>query len=212
MRRLVAIIAIMLSLLPSVALAQSAPACQFELGFLALDKLIPTPAGSCLENENHNPLNGDGLQHTQGGLMVWRKADNWTAFTDGYHTWINGPLGLQERLNSEQFPWEQAEQAQTPAVTLLDLSGTNEAYTPVINPKGNFSVAYTYRCPPNGLGFNTFDIFGEDPSSHQINDNGTNNGDKAFSGQSVAQFTHAGPQVLHILADDGCTWHITVTG
>ena len=36
----------------------------------------------------------------------WRKADNRTAFTDGYRTWINGPNGLVDRLNSARFPWE----------------------------------------------------------------------------------------------------------
>jgi hypothetical protein len=38
--------------------------------------------------------------------MVWRKADNWTAFTGGYRTGINGPFGLQQRLNTQHFPWE----------------------------------------------------------------------------------------------------------
>ena len=38
--------------------------------------------------------------------MAWRKADNWTAFTDGYRTWINGPNGLVMRLNTERFVWE----------------------------------------------------------------------------------------------------------
>ena len=38
--------------------------------------------------------------------MVWRKADNFTAFTDGYRTWVNGPDGLQQRLNSQRFAWE----------------------------------------------------------------------------------------------------------
>lgn len=38
--------------------------------------------------------------------MVWRKQDNRTAFTDGYRTWINGPNGLQQRLNTERFAWE----------------------------------------------------------------------------------------------------------
>ena len=46
------------------------------------------------------------LQQTTGGLLVWRKADNWTAFTDGYRTWINGPNGLVQRLNTERFEWE----------------------------------------------------------------------------------------------------------
>jgi hypothetical protein len=84
--------------------------CQFVLGFQALDNLIPQIVGNCLEDEQHG-ANGDGLQHTTGvnnaiGLLVWRKADNWTAYTDGYRTWINGPSGLQERLNIYRFCWE----------------------------------------------------------------------------------------------------------
>ncbi|MGH2457546.1 MAG: Kelch repeat-containing protein [Chloroflexota bacterium] len=81
-------------------------ACHFALGFKALDAEIPAVVGNCLENEQHNPTNGDALQPTTGGLLVWRKTDNFTAFTDGYHTWVNGPLGLQERLNTERFRWE----------------------------------------------------------------------------------------------------------
>src|SRR6185437_12780780 len=50
--------------------------------------------------------NGDAQQHTTKGLLAWRKADNWTAFTDGYRTWINGPDGLVKRLNADRFPWE----------------------------------------------------------------------------------------------------------
>jgi hypothetical protein len=90
---------------PPAAEAQTA-ACFYTLGFQALHNMIPQVAGSCLENEWHNPYNGDGLQRTTGGLMVWRKSDNWTAFTNGYMTWINGPLGLQSRLNTERFAWE----------------------------------------------------------------------------------------------------------
>ncbi len=40
-------------------------------------------------------------------MLVWRKADNRTAFTDGHRTWINGPDGLVERLNTERFAWEE---------------------------------------------------------------------------------------------------------
>ncbi len=68
--------------------------------------LLPATIGACLDDEQHNPTNGDGLQHTSNGLLVWRKADNVTAFTDGYRTWVNGPRGVQERLNSQRFPWE----------------------------------------------------------------------------------------------------------
>jgi len=68
--------------------------------------LIPAVVGACVDNEVHNPQNGDGLQQTAGGLLVWRKFDNWTAFTDGSQSWINGPLGLQQRGNSERLWWE----------------------------------------------------------------------------------------------------------
>lgn len=81
---------------------------QFILGFKTLADLIPDEVGEPLEAEHHDAPNGDGLQQTTTGLMVWRKADNWTAFTDGYRTWVNGPNGLQQRLNSERFEWEAA--------------------------------------------------------------------------------------------------------
>ncbi len=107
MRRLFLSLVIAVSLMVPVASASAqAVGCSFQLGFAALAAMIPAKVGACLENENHNPRNGDGLQHTTGGLMVWRKSDNWTAFTDGYHSWINGPNGLQQRLNTERFVWE----------------------------------------------------------------------------------------------------------
>ena len=71
------------------------------LGFAALRAQVgPATVGDCLEDEHANPANGDALQRTTGGLLVWRKADNWTAFTDGYHTWINGLAGLAEAPTS----------------------------------------------------------------------------------------------------------------
>ncbi len=86
----------------SLAAAQ----CEFRFGFRILHDLIPGVVGECLANEQYNPENGDSLQATTKGLLVWRKADNFTAFTDGYRTWINGPHGLQVRLNTERFSWE----------------------------------------------------------------------------------------------------------
>ena len=83
-----------------------AAGCEFRAGFKALHERIPKVVGDCLEDERYNPFNGDSLQSTSGGLLVWRKADNWTAFTDGATTWINGPFGLQARANGERFPWE----------------------------------------------------------------------------------------------------------
>ena len=94
--------ALFLLLPKSVAAAD----CQFVLGFATLRGLIGTEiVGECLEDEHHNEI-GDSVQQTTGGLMVWRKADNWTAFTDGYRSWIRGPNGLEQRLNIELLPWE----------------------------------------------------------------------------------------------------------
>ncbi len=85
--------------------AASAADCQFMLGFKTQRDAIPNVVGDCLENQAF-AANGDALQHTTHGLLVWRKADNFTAFTDGFRTWVNGPFGIQERLNSDRFPWE----------------------------------------------------------------------------------------------------------
>ncbi len=96
----------------SSALAQEAP--QFKLGFKALADQIPGIAGQPMEDE-HWGANGDSLQQTTTGLMVWRKADNWTAFTTGSITWINGPGGLVSRRNDQRFEWEQDTSPAQPA-------------------------------------------------------------------------------------------------
>ncbi|HEX5417105.1 MAG TPA: hypothetical protein VFZ25_15685 [Chloroflexota bacterium] len=93
-------------LLGPVTPGADAANCQFTLGFKTLHDLIPATVGNCLGNEVHSPCCGDAIQRTTKGMLVWRKADNATAFTDGYHSWILGPFGLQERLNSNRFPWE----------------------------------------------------------------------------------------------------------
>lgn len=115
MRRLVVIV--LLASLVASMVAIPAPSvaadCQFVHGFKLIKDMIPDLVGDCLENEHHNPENGDGLQATSGGLLVWRKADNWTAFTDGYRTWMNGPNGLQQRLNTERFAWEHDDRGMT---------------------------------------------------------------------------------------------------
>jgi predicted metalloprotease len=80
--------------------------CQFRLGFKTIKDTIPDIVGACLENEHHNPANGDALQQTTKGMLAWRKSDNFTAFTDGHRSWVNGPNGLQSRLNTERFSWE----------------------------------------------------------------------------------------------------------
>jgi hypothetical protein len=111
-RLLAALAALAILVIPSsIPTTAAASSCQFVLGFKAIHDAMPNVVGDCLVDEHHNPANGDGLQETsgvggKGGLLVWRKADNWTAYTDGYRTWINGPNGLQQRLNTERFSWE----------------------------------------------------------------------------------------------------------
>ena len=84
--------------------------CEFILSFATLKAAIDEAegrekVGACLENQRF-AANGNAEQRTTGGLLVWRKQDNFTAFTDGYRTWVNGPQGLQVRLNTESFAWE----------------------------------------------------------------------------------------------------------
>ena len=104
MKRLAIPFALVLFLLLPTSVA--AAECQFVLGFKTLRDLIGHDiVGECLENEHYNHI-GDSVQQTTGGLLVWRKADNWTAFTDGYRSWVNGPYGLEQRFNIELLPWE----------------------------------------------------------------------------------------------------------
>jgi len=80
--------------------------CRFVLGFKAFRDLDPTDVGACLDMEAHDPATGDAVQHTSGGVLVWRKADDRIAFTNGSWTWVAGPHGLGRRRNDERFAWE----------------------------------------------------------------------------------------------------------
>ena len=80
--------------------------CEFVLGFAALRASAPQTVGDCLENEMHNPADGITRQQTTGGILLWRKADNHTSFTDGHRTWVAGPHGLQQRAVGDRFAWE----------------------------------------------------------------------------------------------------------
>jgi len=107
-----------------------AGACAFVLGFKAIHDQIPATVGDCVDDEGHNPQNGDALQHTARGLLVWRKADNFTAFTDGYRAWVDGPYGLQARLNTQRFSWE----ANPGALPIVVGSGSVAAPLPTSSP------------------------------------------------------------------------------
>jgi uncharacterized protein YkwD len=95
---------VLAALQPAPSLAVG-PGCQFVLGFQALHDLAPAAISECVDSQAF-AANGDAQQHTTQGLLVWRKADNWTAFTNGAQTWINGPSGLVTRANTARFSWE----------------------------------------------------------------------------------------------------------
>jgi LppP/LprE lipoprotein len=107
-RRVVCLLGLAVLLLGGVRAPATVEAadCTFVLGFAALHQELPEVVGDCLVSEHHNATNGDALQETAHGVMVWRKADNVSAFTDGYQTWVDGPSGLQQRLNTDRFAWE----------------------------------------------------------------------------------------------------------
>jgi hypothetical protein len=152
MRRSIPVLfAFLLSILffqaPSVTYAAN---CQYVLGFKILHDKLPTTIGDCLVDEHHNPANGDALQETSKGLLVWRKSDNFTAFTDGYRTWVNGPFGIQQRLNTERFPWETAVPAPVPlrsdsGCMLTDKDVKIGQY--VRDPNGSVSSQFTVKNP-----------------------------------------------------------------
>jgi hypothetical protein len=99
-------IAIAFTLFVLLPASVAAAECEFVLGFKTIRDLIGHDiVGECGANERYNAI-GDSVQQTTGGLLVWRKSDNWTAFTDGYRTWINGPNGLEQRHHNERFEWE----------------------------------------------------------------------------------------------------------
>ncbi len=106
---------------PFAAQAQQAGGCQFILGFKTLHDMDPGDVGNCIDNQAFAG-NGDAQQHTSSGLMAWRKADNWTAFTNGYSTWINGPGGLVHRLNTQRYSWE-ADYGAPNTTKILDPNG-----------------------------------------------------------------------------------------
>jgi hypothetical protein len=120
--------------------------CSFVLGFKSLDDALGGVVGQCVVDEHHNPANGDGLQETTNGLLVWRKADNWTAFTDGYHTWINGPFGIVKRLNTACFAWEKACVTGTGGSTA---PGTTVSFTSVVGAPPGGTASVTVQTSPN---------------------------------------------------------------
>jgi hypothetical protein len=114
-----AALAVAASLFTAPPTASAQAGCIYKDGFKYLTGQIPWLVGSCLENERLNPANGNMEQRTTGGLLVWRKADNWTAFTNGSLTWLVGPTGeVWERPNQGPlYAWEKPAPAGPAAAT-----------------------------------------------------------------------------------------------
>src|SRR5262245_56179157 len=129
--------------------ASAQPGCRFVLGFAALRDLVGAQkVGNCLEDEHFNLENGDAEQRTSGGLLVWRKADNFTAFTDGGTTWVNGPNGLQSRPNGKRFAWEKEPIKSNTGPTQPNASSAQSPQTP---PQGSAPVAQSSPAVPSQL-------------------------------------------------------------
>src|SRR5450756_1061518 len=158
---LVLALALVVSAVPAWAQAQPT----FKLGFAALAGQIPGVVGTPVENEYFNLSNGNSEQHTTKGLMVWRKADNWTAYTDGYMTWINGPNGVQSRLNTERFGWESDGSPAPPAAPAPAPTGYRYIDPNAIasNPSAYIGqkVVLEGQVGPNGASYIEFFPYGE---------------------------------------------------
>jgi hypothetical protein len=98
---------------PPPAPAPSGP-CQFVLGFQFLHSQLNGRDGNCIDNEHNDPNGtGDRVQGTFNpatgvqGYMVWQLATNTMRWTDGFRTFTYSSCGLQERLNTQSWVWEQ---------------------------------------------------------------------------------------------------------
>ena len=83
-----ALVAVAFTLVGTVGRASAnVAACEYVLGFEALQATAPDTIGACVDNEQHDPSDGITRQQTSNGVLLWDKATNWTGFTDGYRTW-----------------------------------------------------------------------------------------------------------------------------
>jgi hypothetical protein len=84
----------------------SADQCNFRGVFKTLHDLLPDQVGECLQDAHRIDVTGDMLQQTSRGMLVFRREDGWTGFTDGATTWLVGPSGVLSRPNDARFTWE----------------------------------------------------------------------------------------------------------
>lgn len=191
MKRLAVLVTILVCLFASSS-AAFAQQFEFKLGFKLLADQIPDIVGQPLENE-HWGDNGDSLQQTTTGLMAWRKADNWTAFTNGSRTWINGPSGVQDRPNGERFDWE--------ALPTIELKGRGTSVTERFDLlPGLKIVSFTHTGSRNFI----VQLMGNegDTAGYWANEIGN------ASGRQAESVREGGQYLLNVTADG--EWAITI--
>ena len=64
--------------------AQAAPSCRFVHGFEVFHDAHASLIGACVSDEGH-AANGDGIQYTSNGYLVWTKATNAVRFVPKGH-------------------------------------------------------------------------------------------------------------------------------
>jgi len=95
---IVLLLIVSLPLVVSPPAAQAADAsqdsngeCAIEPRFEALRAAMPDVVGTCLNAAWNDPANGDAVQLTSKGALIWRKVDETTLFTDGLSVWAGDP-------------------------------------------------------------------------------------------------------------------------
>jgi hypothetical protein len=104
--------------------AQTTPA--MGEGFRILAEQIPGGVGEVIDAESPT-AEGDIIQHTTLGELLWRKIDNVPIFSDETTAWLDGPYGLQSRPAGSTFLWEPVEPAR---ITYRALGISSTAWTP----------------------------------------------------------------------------------
>src|SRR5579884_2571275 len=92
-RRLASALGLVLTLAaaPASAAADTCPAPTFA-GLIA--SVGAGTVGSCLGAAYQDPSSQATMQPTSGGLLIASGVGDWTAFTDGTSTWVDGPSGV----------------------------------------------------------------------------------------------------------------------